>query len=564
MCDDTNTIKSEPIENIIGTKADNNNDNTGMVFESVENGITEDITSENAEPITPLFSAVMNADPELASDAKKKMDAENEKRINTLRENGAKGGRPPIDRGGLAKMCLDAVFTKHGQCLLRHYKGDWYLYMHGCYSQIPEEEIDKKLTGYLLRSGAEVVSSAIRRDVLGNLKSDELCGLTVDKYTKPCLISTGESAFGFVSMKNGIINIDEIANALENGLTPPAVRPHTPDLFTTVRLPYEYDPTETCPKFEAYLEGVQPKADNREMLQMLAGLILTPDTSYNVAFFLYGPGGTGKSVFLSVLIGLVGKENTCCVPLGEFANKHSTWPLVEKLLNAVGDMPFMPESGRSAEVEGVAKDVISGGLIKVEPKFKDVRMAKAIARCVFATNYLPYFADKSGAIRDRLRIIPFNQVFRNTDQQNPHLTDELMDELPGILNWALRGLVKLRERKTFPQCEEGQQVLNEHMADCDHEGSFLMEETEANPDRYLGSRDAYRAYRDWAKDHGYNPVGDKKFREAVLRVYPDATYGRLMEGASKTTVIHGIYWAPDAPDRQDKGTWSPYGEPRRR
>ena len=534
MNNETNTIKSEQMEFDFDTKANANNVDT--------------------EQDTPLFSAVLTADPELASDAKKKMDAENEKRINTLRENGAKGGRPPIDRGGLAKMCLDAVFTKHGQCLLRHYKGDWYLYMCGCYSQIPEEEIDKKLTGYLLRSGAEVVSSAIRRDVLGNLKSDALCGLTVDKYTKPCLISTGEPAFGFVSMKNGIINIDEIANALENGLTPPAVRPHTPDLFTTVRLPYEYDPTATCPKFEAYLEGVQPKAENREILQMLAGLLLTPDMTYNVAFFLYGVSGTGKSVFLTVMTEMIGKENTCCVPLGEFANRFSTWPLVETLANIVGDMPFMPESGRSAEVEGVLKEVTCGGRIKVERKGRDRFEANVTARCVFGTNSLPYFADKSGAIRDRLRIIPFNQVFRGTDKQNLFLEEELREERSGILNWALRGLVKLREYTatadipTFPHCEDGRRILEEHLADCDHEGSFLLEETEANPDRHLGSLDVYHAYRDWAKNLGYNPVGDKKFREAVLRVYPNATYGRLMKGCSKTTVIHGIYWTPDRPE----------------
>ena len=304
---DTNYIESEQLE--IDFDAIDTNDN-----DVAENGITEDITSENAEPITPLFSAVMNADPELASDAKKKMDAENEKRINTLRENGAKGGRPPIDRGGLAKMCLDAVFTKHGQCLLRHYKGDWYLYTDGCYSPIPEEEIDKKLTGYLIRSGAEVVSSAIRRDVLGNLKSDELCGLTSDKYTKPCLISTGESAFGFVSMKNGIINIDEIIAALKNGTPIPAPRPHTPDLFSTVSLSYAYDPTATCPKFDQFLEGVQPNQENRDLLQMLAGLLLTSDMRYNVAFFIYGQGGTGKTVFMDTLQNMLGPEMTCCVP----------------------------------------------------------------------------------------------------------------------------------------------------------------------------------------------------------------------------------------------------------
>lgn len=553
MCDDTNTIKSEPIENIIGTKADNNNDNTGMVFESVENGITEDITSENAEPITSLFSAVTNADPELASDAKKKMDAENEKRINTLRENGAKGGRPPIDRGGLAKMCLDAVFTKHGQCLLRHYKGDWYLYMHGCYRQIPEEEIDKKLTGYLLRSGAEVVSSAIRRDVLGNLKSDALCGLTVDKYTKPCLISTGESAFGFVLMKNGIINIDEITNAMEKGFPLPAIRPHTPDLFTTVRLPYEYNPAATCPKFEAYLEGVQPEAENREILQMLAGLLLTPDMRFNVAFFLFGQAGTGKTVFMDTLQNMLGPEMTCCVPLACFADRFNTTPLTVKKANIVDEAPIIPDNEHFADIESVFKSVTSGNKIKVERKCHDAEEARATARCVFASNTLPTMTDKTNGVWDRIRIIPFNQIFRGTDKQNTNLMEELKEELPGILNWALRGYVMLCERtassaiKTFPQCEEGSEALQKLREDSDHERAFLREATEASsdPEKYLETHNLYLRYKTWALECGYRPVAECNFVKAVKRVYPTAIIDRKRVGTSRPTVAYGIDWFTD-------------------
>ena len=537
----SNSIENEDVE----FDSDDNNINN--------NGVAGNDTTENSELTTPLLSAVLNADPELASDAKKKMDAENEKRINTLRENGAKGGRPPIDRGGLAKMCLDAVFSKHDQCLLRHYKGDWYLYMGGCYSPIPEEEIDKKLTGYLIRSGAEVVSSAIRRDVLGNLKSDELCGLTSDKFTKPCLISTGESAFGFVSMKNGIINIDEIANALENGLTPPAVRPHTPDLFTTVRLPYEYDPTATCPKFEAYLEGVQPKPENREILQMLAGLLLTPDMRFNVAFFIYGQGGTGKTVFMDTLQNILGPEMTCCVPLACFADRFNTTPLTVKKANIVDEAPIIPDNEHFADIESVFKSVTSGNKIKVERKCHDAEEARATARCVFASNTLPTMTDKTNGVWDRIRIIPFDQVFRGTDKQNTNLTEELKEELPGILNWALLGYVKLCERtassaiKTFPQCEDGDLALQKLREDSDHERAFLREATEASsvPEKYLETHDLYLRYKTWALECGYRPVAECNFVKAVKRVYPTAVIDRKRIGTSRPTVVYGIEWFTD-------------------
>ena len=51
--------------------------------------------------------------------------------------------------------------------------------------------------------------------------------------------------------------------------------------------------------------------------------MLTPDTSYNVGFFLYGPSGTGKSVFLSILIGLVGEEREMWLDFVAFmGDKH--------------------------------------------------------------------------------------------------------------------------------------------------------------------------------------------------------------------------------------------------
>ena len=531
----------------------NSIDNEIMEFDSDENninnnGVAGNDTTENAELTTPLLSAFLNADPELASDAKKKMDAENEKRINTLRENGAKGGRPPIDRGGLAKMCLDAVFSNHGQCLLRHYKGDWYLYQDGCYGAIPEEEIDKKVTGYLLRSGAEIVSSAIRRDVLGNLKSDEFCGLTSDQYTMPCFISTGESAGGFISMQNGIINIDKIVNAMEKDLPLPAICPNTPDLFTTVRLPYEYDPTATCPKFEAYLEGVQPKLENREILQMLAGLLLTPDMRYNVAFFLFGQGGTGKTVFMDTLQNMLGPEMTCCVPLACFADRFNTTPLTVKKANIVDEAPIIPDNEHFADIESVFKSVTSGNNIKVERKCHDAEEARATARCVFASNTLPTMTDKTNGVWDRIRIIPFNQVFRNTDKQNANLTEELKEERPGILNWALRGYVKLCERtassaiKTFPQCEEGDLALQKLREDSDHERAFLREATEASPapEKYLETHDLYLRYKTWALECGYRPVAECNFVKAVKRVYPTAVIDRKRIGTSRPTVVYGI------------------------
>ena len=164
--------------------------------------------------------------------------------------------------------------------------------------------------------------------------------------------------------------------------------------------------------------------------------------------------------------------------------------------------------------------------------------------------------DKTNGVWDRIRIIPFNQVFRGTDKQNTNLTEELKEELPGILNWALRGYVKLCERtassaiKTFPQCEEGDLALQKLREDSDHERAFLRETTEvsAAPEIYLETHNLYLRYKTWALECGYRPVAENKFNTAIMRVYPNAVFDRKRIGVHRLTVVYGIDWFSDHPE----------------
>lgn len=151
-----------------------------------------------------------------------------------------------------------------------------------------------------------------------------------------------------------------------------------------------------------------------------------------------------------------------------------------------------------------------------------------------------------------MRVIPFNVKFRDTDQQILHLIDELKGEMPGILNWALKGRAKLYEqstreqkKKTFPHCPEGETILSKLRESCDHEATFLREKTEANPNEYLGVLTLYDRYDYWAKRRNYRPVRYDIIRDAVLRAYPDVECKRItVAPGEKPTVFLGITWIP--------------------
>ena len=71
------------------------------------------------------------------------------------------------------------------------------------------------------------------------------------------------------------------------------------------------------------------------------------------------------------------------------------------------------------------------------------------------TNELPRFSDSSGALASRFVMSILTDVFYG--RENPALTAELLEEAPGIFNWALDGLDRLLERGLLRHADVGAQ-----------------------------------------------------------------------------------------------------------
>ena len=471
-----------------------------------------------------------------------------DRRAITSPPNGKLGGRPKdvfVRPEALAESLLQEQYSCNGVITLRRHCGRWYEWRGDYWHERADGDIRAALAGHLQARGVGEVTRLSRRtvdDVVAMLDSARLCALDSMKYRIPCFLPSGESAKGWMPTKNAVIDIETAAAAMERGepIPPEATRSPSPELFVTYGLPYAFDPTAQCPKFLKYLSEVQPSEENRECLQMLAGLALVPECCYNVYFILCGDGGTGKSVFCDVLEALVGSNNVCHLPLTRFGNRFGLRPLTQRLLNIDSDLKTITDNGYNGDLEETLKKATAGESLTVEDKGVNPWSANVTARSVFACNSLPHIAEKGKAMWDRLRIIPFNQRIRGTEKQNPNLAAEIIAaELPGVLNWALVGLAKLRERQQFPECPEGAALKEEHRLSCDHEREFLTEHVEVAPGEWIGSQCLYDRYREWAKGNGYHPVGATNFKSAVMRVFPGTfTERRRLGGAQYTLYIN--------------------------
>lgn len=478
---------------------------------------------------------------------------ETDKRRKASRKNGRRGGRPEVDYYDLA--CQFArVRRDNGVFKYRFYRGAWRIYRIGQWQDVSKECVEGDVLSWLQKTCSTLSETKTLRNVMANLRSLST-GLVADWVKTPCWldgvlkrederpaeVETKEeladpaNAANWMPMTNGILHLPNASDLYEadefmidvEKERPGVWIPSTPNLFTLNALPYAFDPAATCEQFDGYMQYSHPNLEDRRVLQMLAGYSLMPLRKYNVFFVLFGLSGSGKSVFLHVLHHLVGDRNVCSVPLAKFADERYSHLLTENLLNVIADMG--DESGRGwRELEGILKKASDGETMDIRKLYSEGTKARATARTVFSCNELPRFHDKSDAIWRRIRVIPFNRVVAATSglraadapPDNPNLRDDIVrNEMPGVFNWALRGLRMVLDSTVFPEHSEGEAVKKDHRADCDPMGTYLQEHFVPSPECSVSSKFIFKHWSEWAEENGYRPYNVGMVNKTVERVF---------------------------------------------
>ena len=100
--------------------------------------------------------------------------------------------------------------------------------------------------------------------------------------------------------------------------------------------------------------------------------------------------------------------------------------------------------------------------------------------------------------------------------------EQIKKEGPGILNWALDGLCRLRQRGQFYTPDEVQQASIEFRESNDIPAAFLTEccdvDTTGRSGFKVTSRELYQAYKQWCLDNGHKPKSSKALAEDWKRL----------------------------------------------
>lgn len=337
------------------------------------------------------------------------------------------------------------------------------------------------------------------------------------------------------------IGCSEVVNTLSGELELTASGwlqcPHRREHYRTTLIPVRYDPTAQAPRFVQFLwdvfrdDGDAP--DKIRAVLQLIGYTLMAHARQEKFVLLIGNGANGKSVLLRVIEALVGRENVAGVKPSQFDNKWQRAHLHMKLANIVSELP---EGKMIADDE--LKAIVSGEISTVERKNRDPFDMRAFATCWFGTNHMPHTRDFSDGLYRRAVIVPFNRRFAE-HEQDKHLADKLITELPGILNLALEHYAHAA-RHAFTLPASSIAALEEWRREADQVRSFVAERCKADPAGEITLADLYLNFEIWARRSGVrNIVGKVQFGK---RIRGQGFGSKHNDGAW----ITGLRWTPEA------------------
>lgn len=323
---------------------------------------------------------------------------------------------------------------------------------------------------------------------------------------------TGRSAPSVINCQNGELWIDG-AGYVE-------LRPHRAESYLKHCLNVSYDPTAAAPRFEqAVLEIFAHSSDPQDMfrhLMELFGYICQPWRKLAIIVLLYGGGSNGKTSLTQLLIKILGTKMVVSDRISDFETS------VFKIGSLDGKMLLLDEELEEGVClpDGFLKKISEEKTMTGQHKYKSPFEFTCLAVPVMSSNSYPAIKDLTKGIRRRVKVIPFKREFLPCEIKTGLFDKIWEEEASGILNLAVQGFQRLKQRGDFldpVDCENAKQewlVRSNVLPTFIEERCDTGEENGKTVKQYL--REFYAAFKEYCNDTGVRHIPSRSGVEKRL------------------------------------------------
>ncbi|MDX3522331.1 phage/plasmid primase, P4 family [Streptomyces scabiei] len=438
----------------------------------------------------------------------------------------------------VARRLLPDWQGEDGKLVCRRWRASWMRWNGTCWREVDDDQVRKAMYERLEHAVYQVPAKdgeteerdwAPTKPKISNLLDalGSIVLLPTDTDT-PAWIDdhgdTGQDHGPIVACQNGLLRIRDRA-----------LMPHTPEFFNNVSIPYAYDPTATAPTWDSFLAQLWPDdPDSVSALQEWFGYVISGRTDQQKILLMVGPTRSGKGTIARVLKALVGKENLAGPTLAGLGTNFGLSTLIGKPLGVISDARLSGNDNTQV-VERLL--TISGeDTIDIDRKYRQPWTGKLPTRLVILSNELPHFGDSSGVIANRFILL--NTRLSWLGKEDPTLTDRLIAEVPGIINWALEGLARLQRTGRITEPASSREAVTTMRDTASPTSAFVRERCTTGPTCSVPVEALWAVWRDWAEDNGVKPGTKQVFGRNLLSVVPQLNRTRPRDAYGRQVVTY--------------------------
>jgi putative DNA primase/helicase len=152
----------------------------------------------------------------------------------------------------------------------------------------------------------------------------------------------------------------------------------------------------------------------------------------------------------------------------------------------------------------------------------------------FCTNHEPKITGSDLGIWSRIRVIPFENTIQ-PGREDKTLPQRLTAELPGILNWALRGCLAWQETGLQTAGELSKRARMSIRQEVDHFARFIAERCSLSPANSVKAKLFSEAFNGWLLDQG-----EAKETQHAIGARIRSTPGLSVHKRNQGYFYHGI------------------------
>ena len=302
-----------------------------------------------------------------------------------------------------------------------------------------------------------------------------------------------------------LFNVEGLTLNLKTGK---AREPNIKNLITK-KSRFIYEKDAECPTWNLFLMQIFNKdLQLIRFIQKAMGYALSGDVSEQCLFILWGTGANGKSTFLNVMLELFG-DYALSTGIETFMKKNS------EQSNDIARLKGMRlvttseiEQGRQIS-ESLIKMVTGEDALTARFLYGEYFSFKPTFKIFMATNHKPKIRGADNGIWRRIKMIPFT-VTIPPEQRDKNLTEKLIAENSGILNWLLKGYA-MWKKEGLEEPAAVREANEEYRMDMDSVGTFVTDclELDASLQWRLPTNLLYQTYIKWCSKNNERVMSQK-------------------------------------------------------